>query len=183
MQTEITIRNAQPSDVELACRVFELAIPYAFEQEGLGHLSEDISNELAKKRRILQACFEDDSTNCWFLLALHRETIVGTISYGPCGQDILNCTGNTLEEVGELGSLYVVPEYQTQGIGSALIRAAANRMNSQGVLRFCLDSGYRMAQQKWLRKFGKPYAVMPDYWGPGVPHIVWYCEVTDYIDV
>lgn len=119
MQKDITIRNALPSDVELACRVFELAIPGAFEQEGLGHLCEDISDELIKKRMMLRTCLGGESASRWFLVALHQEVIVGTISYGPCGQDILNCTGNTLEEVGVLGSLYVVPEYQTQGMGSA----------------------------------------------------------------
>lgn len=181
MEKEITIRNARPSDAEHACRVFDLAIPEAFEQEGLGHLTEDIAHELAEKRRVLQACLKEDSTSYWFLVALHRENIVGTISYGPCCEDILNCTENALRNVGELGSLYIMPEYQGQGIGSALIRAAVNRMAGDGIQRFSLDSGYRIAQQKWLNKFGKPYAVVPDYWGPGSVHMVWLCEVEDYI--
>lgn len=181
MGKEITIRNARLSDAGLACRVFDAAIPEAFEQEGLGHLIEDIADELAKKRKVLQACLGEDSVSCWFLVALHRDNIIGTISYGPCGEDILNCTGNALGNVGELGSLYIMPEYQGQGIGSALIRAAANRMAGQGIRRFSLDSGYRIAQQKWLNKFGKPYAVVPNYWGPESAHMVWLCEVKDYI--
>lgn len=181
MEKEITIRNARPSDEELACRVFDLVIPEAFEQEGLGHLIKDIADELAEKRKVLQACLEEDSVSCWFLVAMHRENIIGTISYGPCGKDILNCTGNALANVGELGSLYIMPEYQGQGIGSALIRAAANRMSSLGIQSFSLDSGYRIAQQKWLKKFGKPYAVDPNYWGPESAHMVWLCEVKDYI--
>nr|WP_283571201.1 GNAT family N-acetyltransferase [Paenibacillus brevis] len=124
---------------------------------------------------------KEDSVSCWFLVALLGENIVGTISYGPCGEDILNCTGNALGNVGELGSLYILPEYQGQGIGSVLIRAAANRMASQGIQRFSLDSGYRIAQQKWLNKFGKPYAVVPDYWGAESAHMVWLCEVKNYI--
>ncbi|MNC76709.1 hypothetical protein D3C75_1284870 [compost metagenome] len=71
-----------------------------------------------------------------------------------------------------------MPEYQGQGIGSALIAELMAFLRKQGIAEFCLDSGYRRAQTRWLRKFGEPYAVVKDYWGPDSVHMVWLCTVS-----
>jgi GNAT superfamily N-acetyltransferase len=82
--------------------------------------------------------------------------------------------------VGELGSLYVLPSYQGLGVGSTLIKELMAYLSKQGIEQFCLDSGYQRAQVKWLRKFGEPYKVVKDYWGPDSVHMVWLCKVSDY---
>jgi GNAT superfamily N-acetyltransferase len=84
--------------------------------------------------------------------------------------------------VGELGSLYVLPSYQGQGVGSALIKGMAISLKKQGIDQFCLDSGYKRAQKRWLRKFGEPYKTVKDYWGPDSVHMVWLCKINDYVD-
>ena len=88
------------------------------------------------------------------------------------------CTGHQLDAVGELGSLYILPEYQGQGIGSALIGELLEFLREQGIDRFCLDSGYQRAQRRWLQKFGEPYITVKDYWGPDSVHMVWLCTVS-----
>ena len=89
-----------------------------------------------------------------FLVAKLNGQVVGTISFGPCGDDVRSCTNNELAEVGELGSIYVLPELQGKGVGSALIAAMANRLHKSGIEQFCLDCGLKAAQEKWKRKFG-----------------------------
>lgn len=66
-----------------------------------------------------------------------------------------------------------IPEaYRQEGIGSLL--------DEIHITQFCLDSGYRIAQQKWRQKFGEPYVVTKDYWGEGSENMVWLCEVQDF---
>ncbi|MDK8189117.1 GNAT family N-acetyltransferase [Paenibacillus sp. UMB7766-LJ446] len=179
----ITIQPLTSSDMESACQVFETSITNAFMQEGLGALHEDIRDEIEHKKAMLHSALHPDNnkeSSVFFLLAKREETVVGTISYGPCGEEIQECTNNQLNRIGELGSLYVLPEVQGQGIGSALIQALATELQRRKITQFCLDSGYRTAQQKWQRKFGEPYAVAKNFWGEGSDHMVWLCEVKDF---
>ncbi|WP_244898307.1 GNAT family N-acetyltransferase [Paenibacillus xylanexedens] len=184
MDDKITIEPMTRSDAEGAYRVFETTIPAAFEQEGIGSLLDDIQHEIAHKRALIHTALQPDhnkEANVFFLVAKMGKSIVGTISYGPCGEEIRECTDQRLNDIGELGSLYVLPEVQGQGIGSALILALGTELQRLGIQQFCLDSGYRIAQQKWQRKFGEPYVVAKNYWGEGTDHMVWLCKVQDFI--
>lgn len=171
--------NPAQADIKAAYRVFEASIPDAYEKEGLGHLKEDIHREIEHKKHLLDDSMSSPNSKPYVLLAKHEETVVGTISFGPCGEDIKKCTGNQLDRIGELGSLYVLPSFQGQGVGSALIHTLLTYLSEQGIEQFCLDSGYKRAQKKWLRKFGEPYKVVKDYWGPGFDHMIWLCKVHD----
>lgn len=181
MIKDLIITNASSMDIESANQVFELSIPDAFEKEGLGSLKEDIEREVLNKVRMLESTFSSAESDTYFLLAKSKDAVVGTISFGPCGEDIIICTDNELKDLGELGSLYVLPEFQGQGIGSALINALAKELYEQGIMQFCLDSGYKRAQKRWLRKFGAPIKIFKDYWAPGTDHFIWKCNVIDFI--
>lgn len=162
-------------------RVFELAIRDAFKQEGLEAHLEDIKYEISHKQERLANALYTQEPALHFLVARVRDEVVGTISYGPSGQLISECTDGQLKDVGELGSLYILPDYQNRGIGSALISEMVQQLDKQGIEQFCLDSGYRRAQVRWARKFGPPYAIAKDRWGPDSPHMVWLCQVQDWI--
>lgn len=83
--------------------------------------------------------------------------------------------------MGELGGLYVLPEYQGQGVGSALISEMLMYLHNKGVKQFWLDCGLKGAQKRWLRKFGEPYKVAKNYWGKDADHLIWLCDVVDYV--
>lgn len=181
MVNGIIISNPARTDIKSAYQVFEISIPDAFDKEGLGSLKEDIQREVEYKKYLLDASFNMAGSDIYFKIAKLEDTVIGTISFGPCGEDIKKCTESELDEVGEIGSLYILPSYQCQGIGSALIHAMARHLYKQGIYKFCLDSGYKSAQKRWLRKFGEPYKVVKDYWGKGSDHMIWLCKVLDFI--
>lgn len=183
MVNGLVISNPTQADIKLVYQLFETSIPIAFENEGLGHSKADIHKEIEHKKHLLDKSLEltDSHTNIFFLIAKLDETVVGTISFGSCGEDIKKCTENQLEDVGELGSLFVLPHLQGLGVGSALISAIVAHLYKQGIKQFCLDSGYKLAQKRWLRKFGEPYKVVKDYWGPDYDHMIWLCNVIDFI--
>lgn len=181
MTNNLCIIKLTQSDLESVYNVYKTTIPYAFEKEGLGSLIETIREEILHKRHMLEVSLNMPESNIFFLIAKLGEVVVGAISFGPCGEDAKKCTNNQLNDIGELGSLYILPDYQSRGIGSALIRAMAEQLHMQGIEKFCLDSGYKRAQKRWIRKFGEPYKVVKDYWGPGSEHMVWLCKVSDFV--
>lgn len=167
-------------DLEPTCQVFERVIIDAFEKEGLGHLEEEITGEILHKKRMLKEAMNDQNP-VFFLVARWKDQVIGTISFGPCGEIIRECTDGALENIGELGSLFVLPELQNQGVGSKLIHAMIRELHRRGTENFCLDSGYKRAQKRWVRKFGEPYSIVKDYWGEGSNHMIWLCKVSDFL--
>ena len=94
---------------------------------------------------MLYASLDLTDSELYFIIAKLDETVVGTISFGSCGEDVRKCIENQLDDVGELGSLYVLPRHQAQGVGSALINAMVVHLYTLGIEQFCLDSGYKWA--------------------------------------
>lgn len=178
----LSISKLTKAEMESVYQVYERSIPVAFENEGIGHLKEDICEEIEHKKKMLNTSLYSIYSEIQFLIAKLEGTVIGAISYGPCGEIIRECTENQLDKVGELGSLYVLPHNQGQGVGRALIQELVRQLHKQGITQFCLDSGYKLAQKKWLRKFGEPYMVAKDYWGPGNDHMIWLCHVMDFIE-
>ncbi|WP_058300789.1 GNAT family N-acetyltransferase [Gorillibacterium timonense] len=180
MSQPFTIHRLTPEDQQSAFQVFEEAIPDAFEQQGIGDDQSSIAGEIEGKKQLVRRSLDPDEDRVTFLVAKRGGEVVGTISFGPCGHETQVCTNHELDEVGELGSLYVRPSAQNQGIGSALIGELIALLKARGVERFCLDSGYWAAQKRWRRKFGEPYKIVEGFWGPGSPHMIWLCEVKDF---
>ena len=176
----ISIVKPLPEHLDQAFQVFEETIPDAFEKEGLGHLTQVIEDEVAHKKKMLSHSLEEKDPEIFFLLAMHKDRVIGTISYGPRGKEIRECTGEELQGIGELGSLMVLPGFQGRGVASALIKALVRELHVAGIDGFCLDSGYKRAQKKWLRKFGEPYKIAQDFWGEGSDHMVWSVKTSDF---
>ncbi|MDY8022021.1 GNAT family N-acetyltransferase [Paenibacillus polymyxa] len=122
MKKQFSIQLAASSDMEAADLVFESSKSAAYEQRGLEALIDDIQHEIEHKKRLLRASLSALNSDLFFLMAKHNHNVVGAISYGHCGEDIRKCTNDELGHVGTLGSLYVLPGYQGQGVGSALVQ-------------------------------------------------------------
>ncbi|OWA36281.1 hypothetical protein B9G55_08400 [Saccharibacillus sp. O16] len=191
----MVIRRPVRADEASAQQLFRLSITDAFRQEGLSDHEEEMAYEISHKAKLLQAAFEaseNEQTAAQaeldtrgvpvqpiFLIAALEGQVLGTISFGPSGKQARELSQGRLNEVGELGSLYIRPDYQNLGIGSRLIAAMMSELEARGIQSFCLDSGYGRAQQRWRRKFGEPYLWVEDHWGPGGHHAVWHCRVDE----
>jgi hypothetical protein len=54
-------------------------------------------------------------------------------------------------------------------------------LKSKGIEEFCLDSGYKIAQTIWKKKFGEPVYLLEDYWDKGNDHMIWRIRVSDLV--
>lgn len=174
MINNLLIVKLTDKDFQGAYEVFKITVPYAF---GLCDLEEDeeVNAMINEKKSMLEESIKNGEPI--FFIAKYNDKVIGTISFGPCSEDIKICTNNDITDIGEIGSLFILPEYQNKGVGSALINYLITYLKENHIREFCLDSGYKQAQPKWIRKFGEPYMIVKNYWAPGVDNMIWKCKV------
>lgn len=172
-----SVRIAAPRQEDTAAvhSVFETTVTDVFLREGIGHLQEELRSDIEAKKRLFREFLDGSETEIRFLVAKQGDRILGTVSYGPPNEIIVDEFPEWKYGMGELGSLFVLPAYQGRGLGSLLIEAMRKTLKQRGIQEFCLDSGYASAQKKWMRKFGKPIRILSDRWGPGLHHCIWLC--------
>ncbi|WP_053365601.1 GNAT family N-acetyltransferase [Bacillus sp. FJAT-27245] len=174
---DIAIRRPNSADAEELHRFFRTVISDTYMREGIGDLVDDMKDEIQTKEAYLRKDLSSDGGQRYFLIAETGGRIVGTIEFGPASSLIRECTDGQLSGLLEVGTVFVHPEFQKQGIGNLLLASIFGVLKSRGIGGCCLDSGYRNAQQIWKKKFGEPDFVLKDYWGEGFDHMIWKVEI------
>ena len=67
----------------------------------------------------MKSDFDSNGESRYFLLAIDTSNnkIIGTIEIGPASTLINSCTGGVLKNLYEIGTVFILPEYQRKGIG------------------------------------------------------------------
>ncbi|HHT7238887.1 MULTISPECIES: GNAT family N-acetyltransferase [Bacillus] len=177
----VEIRRPNSDDSDELNLFFRLVITNTYKNEGLSQLLDDIENEINSKKQYLKNDFDSNGESRYFLLAIDtsNDKIIGTIEIGPASTLINSCTGGVLKDLYEIGTVFILPEYQRKGIGSLLLNTMFLTLLSRGIIEYCLDSGYKEAQSIWTKKFGKPSYVLKDYWGESIDHMIWKKSLHD----
>lgn len=170
---EITKRDVQEVYDLLAFVMKDNFIKEGIENHGL------IEEEMGFKKGLLEKVADNKEPEHLGYLASHGDKVVGCIIYGVPSGFIIELTNGDLNEVGEIGSLYILPSYQRQGIGTGLLKQMLEELQKQNIKEYCLDSGYHIAKKVWKKLLGAPAYILKDYWEQGKDHHVWYCSVTE----
>lgn len=141
----VAIRRPNSDDLEELHLFFRIVITNTYKDEGLSQLLDDIENEIDMKKQYLKTDFDSNGEKRYFLLAIdtNNDKIIGTIEVGPASTLINSCTGGALKDLYEIGTVFILPEYQRKGIGSLLLNTMFLTLLSRGITEFCLDSGYK----------------------------------------
>ncbi|MGG2065709.1 N-acetyltransferase family protein [Bacillus sp. S14(2024)] len=177
----VEIRRPRIEDIEELYQFFSTTIKDTFAREGLSELVDDIEREIESKKQYLKCDFDSNGRNRYFLIAVDTNCnkVIGTIEYGPASELINICTDRALKELYEVGTVFVLPEYQRRGIGTLLLNVMFLTLLNRDIKEFCLDSGYTNAQKIWKKKFGEPDYLLKDYWGEGCDHMIWKIRTDD----
>lgn len=177
----VIIERPKEADTLRVHEFFDIMIRSTFGANGLGDLKEIIQEEKTYKRSCLREYFESKGRVRYFLVAKLGDEIVGTIEYGPSNEIIRNSDEN-LSIIKEVGTVYVHPEYQGQGIGKQLLDAIGRSLIEHGHKECVMDSGYQSAQKVWTKKFGRPFLLLKDYWSNGGHHMIWKLRVEQLLN-
>jgi GNAT superfamily N-acetyltransferase len=177
----VDIRRPRTQDIKELNQFFRTVITDTFIKEGIGDKLKDIEDEIVAKKTYLESDFVSDGKKRYFLIALDRDKIIGSIEYGPASELISNCTHNALKDLNEVGTVFVHPNFQSKGVGNLLLNKMYMTLQGKGLEEFCLDSGYISAQKIWKKKFGDPNYLLKDYWGEGYHHMIWRIKIDDLL--
>src|SRR5437868_791303 len=97
--------------------LFRSVITDAFKQDGLDDPN-GIQEEVEKQMGFLNQDFETNGLDVFFLIARTEEQIVGTIAYSKANDLIREHLKIDLQNVPEITTVYILPEFQGKGIGS-----------------------------------------------------------------
>ncbi|MEH7418762.1 GNAT family N-acetyltransferase [Neobacillus drentensis] len=177
----VEIKRPRIEDIKELNSFFRIVIADTFIKEGLGEKLNDINDEVKVKEKYIESDFESNGEKRYFLIALDGNKIIGSIEYGPASDLICNCTNNSYKELMEVGTVFVRPDYQRNGVGNLLLNSMYFTLRSKGIEEFCLDSGYKSAQKIWRKKFGDPDYLLKDYWDEGYDHMIWRIKISDLL--
>lgn len=177
----VIVRRPNTEDKNKLNKLFDIVIKDTFRKNGLEYLIEMIEEEIETKIKCLEQDLESDGDERYFLIAEIDNEIIGSIEYGASSELIKRCTDGELKDLIELGTIFVLPEYQGNGIGNLMIRKIANELKKKGINEICLDSGYKTAQKIWTKKFGKAQYQLKDYWLKDNDHMIWKVNISEVI--
>lgn len=178
---DVDIRRIRIEDIKQLKEFFSTVIIDTFIKEGIGEKLDDIKNEIKAKENYLESDFQSNGEKRFFLIALDGDKIIGSIEFGPASDLICDCTNNNFKELLEVGTVFVLPDYQGIGVGNLLLNRIYFALQNKGIAEFCLDSGYIHAQKIWKKKFGEPDYRLKDFWGEGYDHMIWKIRISDWV--
>lgn len=180
---KVIIRRPRIDELDSIQGFFELVLKDTFEMNGISDLKELLEEEIQDKNRCIKQNFETNGVDRFFLLAEYGDKIIGSIEYGIANDLLNSCTNHELEGMLEIGTVFVHPEYQRQGVGPLMLYSLFQVLISHAVEEICFDSGYKTAQKIWCKKFGSPQYLLENYWGEGSHHMVWRLNVRESIEL
>lgn len=175
----IEIKRPSYEDMDELYEFFQIMVKDTYTKEGIGDKVEDLENEILEKKNYLLEDLKTKGEKRFFLIAVYEDKIIGTICYGSANEIIMSCLPQATSGVIELGTVFVHPDFQYQGIGNLLLASMYQAMKNHGVNQFWLDSGYKRAQKIWQKKFGDPDIFLKDYWDKDAHHMIWKVTVPD----
>jgi len=129
----IEIRRPRTEDIEELHKFFRIVLTDTFSREGLANMLDDIENEIEYKKKYLQSDLDSNGENRYFLIALHDGKIIGSIEYGSSSELINSCTDGAFNDLVEIGTVFVRPDYQRRGIGNLLLNVMYLTLQNRGI--------------------------------------------------
>lgn len=179
---DLVLRRPTIEDVNPLDEFYKFVLKDTFIKNGIADLVDDYDKAVEEKRKYIIEDLESNGEQRYFLIATIDGNIIGSIEYGPSNDDINNSTGGLLKNITEIGSVFVHPNYQRKGIGSLMLAQMYSELNRKGIKEFCLDSGYKIAQKVWIKKFGNPEYHFVGFWGEGTNYMIWRVKIENVLN-
>ena len=176
---KVKIRRPNKKDRKEIHQLFETTIKHTLELEGLVGEEGFVKELFNDQKNLIDIDFDTNGKEYYFLVAECEGKIIGTICHRPCSDIIVDCADRDIKGIHEIGSVYILPNFQGKGIAKLLLNAMYTTLIAKGFDEFWLDSGYNIAKKVWQNVLGKPTIIMKNYWGEGIDHHLWNRKLSD----
>jgi GNAT superfamily N-acetyltransferase len=168
--------NMFPAIVEL----FTDSITKTFELNGIKDLKE-LEYEINEKSERVRNYLGSKNDNELFLIAESENHILGIAGIYPVSDTIIKNYPTLSKNDIEIGSVYIKPEYQRQGITRILLKRLLNELWERKIYKFYLDCGYSTSHVYWKKLFGNPIKNFPNYFGKDESYMIWEIDTEEAI--
>ena len=170
----LKIKTATLKDKKAIKYLWDEVIHHAFKHDQIESFL-DSKDELDFKMEQLNHAFKSETMHYFTAYENHR--LIGTIAYGtPPNRGILRRTNNALNDMIEIGSLYIHPDVQKSGYGRYLLLFILNHLDKQGIKEVCFDSIIETSKKIWSKMFGLPTYEIPSKKHDFV-HMIWVVDI------
>jgi GNAT superfamily N-acetyltransferase len=175
---EIIVTRPTGKDLIEIENLFLGTIKDTFKREGidLSH-SSDIKPEIKNCTDTLKRDFQSNGQDEYFLIAQINNKIAGTIAYGSVNNIIRNNLDIDFNNIQEIKSAYILPEFQRIGVASKLFKKILIKLHKNKTEEFCLDCGFTISQNFWIKKIGQPTKILKNYFGKDAHHMIWKSKI------
>jgi GNAT superfamily N-acetyltransferase len=160
--------------------LFTDSIANTFKLNGIKDLAE-LQYEISEKSERVRNYIESKSNDEFFIVAKLDKYIAGIAGVFPVSDTIIKNYPTLSKNDIEIGSVYIKPEYQRQGITRILLKRLLNELWERKIYKFYLDCGYSTSQVYWKRVFGNPVKTFPNYFGKDESYMIWEIDTEEAI--
>lgn len=168
----LNIRQPRLSDFSKIQKLFVESIENTFK---LNSIEDELecNFEIIDKTRRVKRYLENVEPIVEFIIAEDSNVICGIAGLYPITKLIReNVKTATLHNF-EIGSVYILPQYQRKGIAKKLFCYLIDEMIKQGIKDFYLDCGYTTSQKYWKQLLGEPSLSFENYFNSGDYYMIW----------
>ncbi|WP_337874698.1 GNAT family N-acetyltransferase [Exiguobacterium sp.] len=169
----MNFRALEQSDVKSLQRLFMESLSDLIRRERFED-ADLLDEEVARLNTTIQDHFDDDHVQLY--VVGHEGILIGAGALLP-PNDIISGNLEIKRGAIELGSVYVLPRMQRQGVGQFLLEEMKREILARKQHVFYLDAGFPSAQAYWQKQLGEPSLILDHYWGPGAPHMIWEVNI------
>jgi len=171
---EILVRKIEKKDFNDVLIIFKASLIKAFDEQGIGHLKEELQNNIDNKKEILEKGLDK------IFIIKKDKNIVGVGAYGEPKIALEKIFKKNYDNILEIHSFYIHPKYQGYGYGQRLLKYMINEIkNKEKNKNFILQVGFDKAKKFWRKHFDKETLIIKDYWGKGADNYIWYVKLFD----
>jgi len=181
-EKDIIISRPKKNELPEILDFFEAVLKDTFLTNGLSKMQDLLQEEIIDKKRYIMQDFDSNGEKRYFLFAKSENEIIGCMEYGLSNELLKNCTNHAMDDLYEIGTMFILPKYQKEGISILLQKQIFKALTEIGETECCFDSGYPIAQKIWTKRFGKPTFYLKDFWGEGAPHMVWRIDIKKVLE-
>jgi len=178
---DLVIREPRITEEQAIHQFFESVLVNTFTENDLLSIEGLLEDEILEKKESLSNYY--DSKENLFLVGILNNEIVGSIECGKANNLIRVNTREELKDIISIGTVYVHPKYQKHGLSNKLLKEVLIHLEKAKINQICFDSGFKVAQQIWMKKFGYPKYYIENYFGNGSHHMVWHLNVENALNL
>lgn len=175
---DIKVIDFDPKYIDKIIELFKIVIKDSFIREGLENETKELNNLIQSKIKLVKDYLDSKDNIKKMFIVVEQDKVVGVIALTEVSDIIKNNYQYDYNNTVGISSLYILPEYQSKGIGKSLIVHTIQFLeNNTKIRQYFVYSGFKIAQIFWNKFLGKPNHILINYYKNSDNCYIWHKKI------